>query len=179
MPLTETMKQMITNENVSVFEYSQQRNVLLVFLRHFECVFCRESMVDLSRRRDEIKEKDIQLIFVHMTTHEIASGYFDRYGLNGYPHVSDIDCRYYLAFGLVKGRFNQLFGLRTAIRGFEVAATKGIFPNISQVGDGLQMPGIFIIKYGVIEERFIHKYAADKPDYTRLIDCCSIPSAVS
>jgi peroxiredoxin len=173
-PLHETMKLMKTNKNRSVLELSNEKSILLVFLRHFECVFCRESLVDLASKRKEIIAKDIEMVFVHMSSSEIAESYFDKYGLENSHHVSDVDCRYYLAFGLVKGRFNQLFGLQTALRGFEVVLTKGIFPNLTQVGDGLQMPGMFIIRNGIIEEKFIHKFAADKPDYNKLISCCSI-----
>jgi peroxiredoxin len=174
MPGTQLLRAMVTSTGESVLDYSNKKNVLLVFLRHFECVFCRESLIELSNKKEQIKESDVELIFVHMASPVIAETYFDKFNLKGVTHVSDPECRFYLGFGLVKGRFDQLFGLKNALRGFEVAFSKGVFPSISTVGDGLQMPGIFVLQNGIIKESFIHKYAADKPDYNLLIQCCSM-----
>jgi peroxiredoxin len=174
MAINQIVKFMNTSSGKTVHELSLNKTVLLVFLRHFECVFCRESLIELAKKRALIVESEVELVFVHMSSNETADKYFNKFDLEGYAHVSDPECKYYLAFGLVKGRFDQLFGLRTAMRGFEVSLTKGIFPSISTVGDGLQMPGIFIIQGGETKSSFIHTFAADKPDYDKLINCCTL-----
>lgn len=174
MPLTETMKLMKTSNGSDVYTLSKDKLIFLTFLRHFGCVFCRESLVELSKRRVDMENDGIIPIFVHMSEPEVAVENFEKYGLKDVVHVSDTECRFYLAFGLVKGRFNQLFGLKTALRGFEVSLTKGIFPTLQQIGDGYQMPGIFMVRNGAVEEKFIHQYAAHKPDYESLIGCCKI-----
>ena len=51
--------------------------------------------------------------------------YFKKYNLAGVKHISDPTCRYYAAFGLVKGTFTQLFGLQSFFRGFSVQAKYG------------------------------------------------------
>ncbi|MFN8318593.1 MAG: SelL-related redox protein [Saprospiraceae bacterium] len=173
MPLAETMKLMKTSDGSDVFTISESHLVFLVFLRHFGCVFCRESLVDLSKKMEVFHSQNITPVFVHMTDNQTAEKYFAEYNWKEVIHVSDPETRFYLAFGLVKGRFNQLFGLKTLVRGFEVAATKGIFPTLTTVGDGFQMPGIFLVKNGKILESYIHASAADKPDYDTLIRCCS------
>ena len=173
MPLAETMKLMKTSDGSDVFTISENNLVFLVFLRHFGCVFCRESLVDLSKRMDLFKSQNITPVFVHMTDPATAESFFKEYHWERVIHVSDPETRFYLAFGLVKGRFNQLFGLKTLVRGFEVAATKGIFPTLTTIGDGFQMPGIFLVRNGRILESYIHASAADKPDYDNLIRCCS------
>ncbi len=38
-------------------------------------------------------------------------------------------------------------------------------------GDGFQMPGVFLIKDGEVIKSFIHKTAADRPDYLVLAAC--------
>jgi peroxiredoxin len=174
MPSKDTMKLMKTSNNSDVLTISNQNLVFLTFLRHFGCVFCRESLIDISERKQKMEKDGIVPIFVHMSEPEIADQYFDKYGLKGAIHVSDIDRVFYLAFGLTRGRFNQLFGLKTALRGFEVSVKKNIYPTLAQIGDGFQMPGIFMIRNGIIEEKFIHQYAAHKPDYDTLFSCCTL-----
>lgn len=166
------MKMMKTSDGSDVFSISEKNTVFLVFLRHFGCVFCRESLLDLSKKIDDFKKSGIVPVFVHMTDNETAEKYFKEYHWDPAIHVSDPETRFYLAFGLVKGRFSQLFGLKTFVRGFEAAATKGIFPTLTTIGDGYQMPGIFLVKDGKILDSFIHASAADKPDYDTLIRCC-------
>jgi peroxiredoxin len=173
MVLKETMSLMKTSDNSDVLQYTNSGLVLLIFLRHFGCVFCRASLVDLSKKKEIFEKENVKPIFVHMTDPETADQYFTQYGLKGCIHVSDPECKFYLAFGLVKGRFSQLFGLKNAVEGFKIAA-KGIYPTLTQIGDGTQMPGMFLLNDGVVHESFIHSFAADKPDYDKLIACCSI-----
>lgn len=171
--LKKLLGEMQTNEGNSLLELSQNRPVLLVFLRHFGCTFCREALADISQERKKIEEMGIRIVFVHMTEATIAERYFSRYNLEGATHISDPDKRFYQGFGLIKGNFNQLFGLQSWIRGFSagVVSGHGIGP---QLGDGFQMPGVFAIYKGKIEESFIHKLASDRPDYLELAKCCEI-----
>ncbi|MFZ1749240.1 MAG: SelL-related redox protein [Saprospiraceae bacterium] len=163
-----------TNEGNDVLALSNQNPVLLVFLRHFGCVFCKESMYDISKKRDSLEKEGIKVIMVHMSDHKTADGYFKKHGIDHLEHVSDPECKYYAAFGLVKGSFSQLFGLKTWIRGFEVAATKQLMASKTRIGDGFQMPGIFLLKDGEVIESFIHNSVADKPNYESFIEVCHI-----
>lgn len=171
----EVLSEMKTNLGHTLEHLSEQKPILLVFLRHFGCTFCREALSDISKERENIEKTGTQIVFVHMTDDEIADRYFQRYDLAGAEHVSDPDCRYYAAFGLMKGTFNQLFGLQSWIRGFSagVLTGHGIGP---QLGDGFQMPGVFVLHKGTIVESFIHKLASDRPDYVHLIQCCDLQS---
>ena len=163
-----------TNQGHTIEELSNQSPVLLVFLRHFGCIFCKESMHDISRRRKNLEEEGIKIVLVHMSDFETAEGYFKKNKLQNIEHVSDPECKIYALFGLVKGSFSQLFGLKTWIRGFEIAATKQILPGTTRIGDGLQMPGIFLIREGMVIESFIHNSVADKPNYESFIQVCHI-----
>ena len=170
---TDLLQEMVTNEGVALKDLSYQQPVLLVFLRHFGCTFCREALADIAERRKNIEATGARIVFVHMASNEIATQYFNRYKLDGATHISDPECKYYAGFGLVKGNFTQLFGLQTWIRGFSagVVAGHGIGP---QLGDGFQMPGVFVIRNGEIKESFIHKLASDRPDYHALAKCCQM-----
>jgi hypothetical protein len=59
------------------------------------------------------------------------------------------------------------------IRGFSAGIQNGQAPS-AQIGDGFQMPGVFVISKGEIKERFIHRLSSDRPDYLQLASCCVI-----
>ena len=164
---------MMTNTGKTVEELSQEKPVLLVFLRHFGCIFCREALRDISSRRGEIDQKGVQIVLVHMSDNATAEKYFKDYKLSNVIHASDPECKHYAAFGLVKGSFNQLFGLKNLIRGVE-QTFKGNLITLKQIGDGFQMPGIFMVRGGKVIDSYLHRYAADRPDYDSIIACCEI-----
>ena len=167
-------KQMQTNKKQNLYDFSMNQPVMLVFLRHFGCTFCREALSDISEKKEVLESLGAKLVFVHMAENELADRYFTRYNIPGAIHVSDPECNFYKAFGLIKGTFTQLFGLQTWIRGFQAGLMDGhgIGP---QLGDGFQMPGVFVIQEGQLKEAFIHKLASDRPDYEGLVkNCCAL-----
>lgn len=172
----ELLDKMMTNRDQSLYRASFEQPVMLVFLRHFACLFCREAMTELATRRSEIETAGTKLIFVHMATNEIAEKYFEDFNLKGVEHISDPSSNFYRAFGLGKGTFNQLFGLSTWIRGYDVVVNKKIPIKSanSNLGDSFQMPGVFILQGGAVKEAYIHKLASDRPNYTKLMECCVI-----
>lgn len=168
------LSSMITNKGRSVDEASRERPVMLIFLRHFGCTFCREALADLAGKLDHFEQDGIGLIFVHMADDAVAREYFEKFGLGDPERISDPDCRFYAAMGLGKGTFSQLFGLQVMMRGFEAGVLKGHGIG-RQLGDGFQMPGVFLIQNGIVRERFIHRLASDRPDYEELMSCCILP----
>ncbi len=174
---SKVFQEMKTNQGFTLRQLSEQKPVLLVFLRHFGCTFCREALSDLSEVRSEIEGRGVQIVFVHMTEAEVAERYFTRYELDGVEHISDPECEYYQQFGLVKGNFTQLFGLHSWIRGFNAGVMQMHGVGV-QLGDGFQMPGIFVIQDSEIKESFIHKLASDRPDYLQLLDSVSVTPKV-
>lgn len=163
----------ITQQGQSIDEKSLKGSVLLVFLRHFGCVFCREAIKDLSKKRKGLADRGVEIVFVHMSDNETAQEYFDRYNITGVDSISDPSCALYQQFGLMKGRPGQLFGLKNWVRGFEVFVKDPTIVSVKQIGDGFQMPGVFLIKDSEVKQSFIHKSAADKPDYDQIVDCCA------
>lgn len=171
----EVMESMTTNEGGNLWHLSFSQSVLLVFLRHFGCTFCREALSDIAKMMPKIEMTGIKVIFVHMTEDKIADRYFQRYDLAGAVHISDPQCQYYEKFGLVKGNFNQLFGLQSWIRGFQAGVIDGHGAGFKRIGDGFQMPGVFVIQEGKVTDSFIHRLSHDRPDYEQLVlNCCSV-----
>jgi hypothetical protein len=169
----EWLSEMFTNNGESLMNISMDNPVLLIFLRHFGCIFCKEALADISKNKSNIEVGGVKIVFVHMTDYETAEKQFHKFGLFDITHISDPDCKFYAAFGLVKGNFNQLFGLQSLIRGFSAGIQNGQAPS-AQIGDGFQMPGVFVIVNGEIKEQFIHRLSSDRPDYLQLASCCVI-----
>ncbi len=165
----EMMNAMVTNTNENLMEVTSQKPVFLVFLRHFGCVFCKEALNDLAEKKEDLLQNGIRLVFVHMSDEDVANEYFKNYHLEGVAHISDPGCAYYANFGITKGTFSQLYGLRTWIRGFGAKKAGFELEMAKNLGDSTQMPGIFLIHKGKIVDTFIHKNASDRPDYGRLI----------
>ncbi|MEP7195845.1 MAG: SelL-related redox protein [Saprospiraceae bacterium] len=166
----EEIDELITVRNRSVIEISFHKKVLLVFMRHFGCSFCREAMADLQKLDAEKSNKNFEIILVHMSNSEVAEEYFKKFKIGHLDHISDQNCVLYNNFGLTKANFNQLFGFRSWIRGIETGLLNGHGWGM-QLGDGFQMPGIFTINKGKVVSEFRHKFPSDKPDYEKLVNC--------
>ena len=155
-------------------EISDQHPVMLVFLRHFGCVFCREALRDIANKQDDILADGRKLVFVHMSNKELANKYFRKFNIVDPVHICDPDCQLYQHFGLLKGSFSQLFGLQTMMRGFQAGISLRQFGGAA-LGDAFQMPGIFMVYQGQIEDEFVHETVSDRPDYVKLAHCCGLP----
>jgi len=161
----------VTSKGRTLVEASSETPVLLVFLRHFGCVFCREAMIDIGKKKDEWEKQNIKVVLVHMSDFETAETYFEKFKIPGIENISDPSCGLYATFGLGKGSVSQLFGLKNFIRGFETTV-KGVPIGLRQIGDGFQMPGVFLIRNGKVMDSYIHASASDRPNYDSLMQCC-------
>ena len=172
----EMLERMMTNDGLNLYRTTFTQPVMLVFLRHFGCIFCKEALLDISNQRETIESKGSKIVFVHMATDEIAQEYLEKFQLQDVSRISDPTSQYYRLFGLGKGSITQLFGLSTFIRGFDIVVQKGqpIEYNSGHLGDSFQMPGVFVLQNGKIQESYIHKLASSRPDYEKLVDCCAI-----
>lgn len=160
------LDEMITNEKKSVSELNLSNPVLLIFLRHLGCVFCKETLNDLLKIKENIYKMGTQIVFVHMAGLEEAIDFFGKYDFEKIQHVSDQDCVYYQKFGLSKGTFKQLFGFQSWI-GMGRATLKGNSPE-KILGDPAQMPGIFLIHNNKVLKSFVYKSVGDYPDFLNL-----------
>lgn len=159
---------------VSLAEWNEASPVLLVFLRHAGCTFCREAMADLARDREAIESKGARIAIAHMLPEQQAKAFAAKYGLGGIPRFSDPEKALYEHFGLKRGKLGQLFGLKSFTRGFKAGIVDG--HGIGTIGgDPLQMPGAFLVFRNAIVAAYRHESAADRPDYAAMADCCPVP----
>ena len=165
-----SLEKVLTVSGVNIDELSRRKQVLLVFLRHFGCTFCREAMEEIAELDAQVDHNKVDIVLVHMATNEVAQRYFQKYKISHLDHISDPECLLYKQFGLVKGNFNQLVGFRSWIRGLDAGIIKGHGWG-GQLGDGFQMPGVFTILEGKVVSEFRHRFVSDKPDYKSMVDC--------
>jgi peroxiredoxin len=157
-----------TQHGVTIDEISRLSPVLLVFLRHAGCPFCREALADLAAQRREIERNGARMVLVHMGSEEQGARFFARYGLSDVPRVSDPDRALYRAFGLPRGTFSDVIGPKVWWRGFQ-AGVLGRHGVGKLAGDGFQMPGVFLLFHGEIVRSYRHQSAGDRPDYLALV----------
>ncbi len=145
-------------------EMNENNQVMLVFLRHFGCPFCKESLIELAAHRKELESRGISIVLVYMIEPEAANAYLNEYGLADLAQVSDPEEIFYKSFRLRRGSFVQLFGLKVWLRWIELGFKKKLF-NTSPAGNVAQMPGIFLVEEGKVIKQYVHKSIADAPDY--------------
>jgi hypothetical protein len=120
----------------------------------------------------EIERDGTKIVLVHMGTPEAFAEFAGGYGLGDVAAVADPERRLYRGLGLRRGTLSQLLGWRVWMRGAKVFFSGHRVGKM--VGDGTQMPGVFLLRDGRVVRRFIHATAADRPDYTEL---CQLPAA--
>ena len=156
----------------SISELSAKQDVLLVFLRHAGCTFCRETLDELKKTRHDWQQRGLLPVVVHMGTVDQGTEMMKRYELQDCPVISDTECRLFRAYQLPRGNWKQLFGMRVWIEGFKAAILKGYgFGKL--VGDGFQMSGAFVVRKGEIVKAYPSKDATDgcswKPALTAVL----------
>jgi peroxiredoxin len=162
----ESLSAFRTQSGQTLGELLAGQPVLLVFLRHFGCTFCREAVEDISKKRATIETEGTRLAFVHLGTEEKANSFFTSYGLEDAPRFADPDGQLYEAFGLVRAELRQYLNQESILR-MLVAWLHGHFVGLP-AGDIQRMPGAFLVKDGEIRKAFRHKLVSDRPDYLAL-----------
>lgn len=151
----------------SVLTMSETSPVMLVFLRHTGCPFCREAMRDVRRRRSEIERDGTRVVFVHQGPEDdYTRQVFTQEGVSDLPRVSDPERSLYRAMGLRRGNLWQMFGVKVWWRSMQAIASGARGGKV--VGDAFQMPGVFVIFKGRVLRSMTFKSQSDRPDYTRL-----------
>jgi hypothetical protein len=158
-----------TQRRERLVDLSFRSPLLMVFLRHFGCTFCREALADIAEQRGEIEARGVHIVAVHMSSEAVAAPIFEHYGLADLDRISDPDRHLYRAFGLKEGSIRQLMGPRVWWRGFVAGILRGHGVGRFR-GNGFQMPGAFVFHEGGVVRSLAYKSAADRPDYVKLAE---------
>ncbi len=100
-----------TESGRTLLELLDESPVLLIFLRHFGCSFCRQTLDDVSRIRGVIEAQGIRPVFVHLGTPERAKPYFDYYHLSDVERVSNPEASLYARPPFRVGAKERFFAL--------------------------------------------------------------------
>lgn len=162
-----TLERVRTENGASFIDLITSSSVLLVFLRHAGCTFCREALSDIAANRGLIEESGTRIVLVHMGDRTEMKAMLARYGVSDVERICDPTRELYEGFGLRKGTIAQLFGPKVWFR--------GLFSGLLRrhrigypAADFRQMPGVFYIEQGAITRRFRHRSSSDRPNYTEL-----------
>lgn len=164
LSIAQLLEVSLTQRGQTILDLAGESRVLLVFLRHAGCSFCREALSDVSQKRLEIEGTGTRIVLVHMGDTAAFEAQMARYGIGDLDHICDPDRKLYHAFGVRRGSPAQLFGPKMVWRalGEGVLIRHGIG---SAVADPAQMPAVFLIAQSEIVRRFRHRSVADRPDY--------------
>lgn len=137
---------------------------LLVFLRHFGCVFCRETVADL-RAVAEGDPGFPRVLFLFIGSPTEGRAFMRRYW-PGARAVADPEKRIYAAFGIERGSPLQLLG-PGVWAGSRRARAKGHAQG-KRTGDIWMMPGCFLVDGARILWAHEYAHAADHPDFASI-----------
>lgn len=168
--MAEALASIGTESGANLRALAEESPVLLVFLRHFGCSFCRQAISDVADLRTELAKRGVRPVFVHLGPAELAKVYFEYYGLADVERVCDPGAVVYQLPIFALGQKNPLLQALNPV--VWAGWLKGaIFKHgIGKIqGNGHQMPGLFFLKDGKIARRFIYTTIADEPDYLKLV----------
>jgi peroxiredoxin len=159
-----------TESGASLLSLVEASPVLLVFLRHFGCSFCRQAISDVADLKSELGRRGVRPVFVHLGTPERAKPFFDYYGIGDVERVSDPEAVIYQNPVFAISRIHPvltLFQPSVWIGWLKGAIFKHGIGAIKE--DGHQMQGIFFLNGPKIMRQFRYKTIADEPNYLKLI----------
>ena len=165
-----TLASIDTESGANLLALAEASPVLLIFLRHFGCSFCRQAISDVADLRGELDRRGVRPVFVHLGTPERAKPFFDYYGIGDVERVSDPAKQVYRLPVFQLGRSSPWLALiqpSVWVGWLKGALFKHGIGMIKE--DGSQMSGVFFLKGAKIVRRFRYKTIADEPDYLKLV----------
>jgi len=170
LELAVALREYRTESGRTLLELVDESPVLLIFLRHFACAFCAQTIDQVSQIRSQLEAKGVRPVFVHLGSPERAKPYFDYYNLSDVERISNPEATLYQLPAFQLGRTNPYlhFLNLTVWRGWLKGALRKYSIGMIKE-DGEQMPGVFFLRDRKIVRAFRHRTIADEPDYLKLI----------
>lgn len=159
-----------TEAGRTLLELLDESPLLLIFLRHFGCSFCRQTLDEVSRIRALIETKGVRPVFVHLGSPERAKPFFDYHLLFDAERVSDPGATLYAnsVFQLPRQKPLSHFLAPAVWRAWLLGAVRRHRSDKIKEDED-QMPGIFYLQKWAIVRAYRYRTIADRPDYLNLI----------
>lgn len=136
----------------------RDRPLVLLFIRHFGCPFCREHLADVRDRYREFVDAGGEVAAVTMGTPERAAAFREQHRLP-FTCFADRQQRAYAAFGVPRGNWSQVAGPGVWAAGIKAIARAGFG---KPVGDIQQLHAEFVIDMdGIVRMAFLPKHSAE------------------
>jgi peroxiredoxin len=146
-----------------------ERPLVVVFMRHFGCVFCREHLILLGHAYEDIRAAggDVVSIFQYRaeSTHNFCRSRHVPFDCLGDPGRAS-----YRAVGLGRGRHREYLGLNSW-RYRRRAGRVGAHQGLPKGGDVAQRPGTFVIDTnGATAFAHYNSESSDNPSVQAVIE---------
>ena len=158
-----------TQDGTPLEQLARDRPLLMIFLRHGGCPFCRQVLADLQAKRPAIEARGTRIALVHMMSDAEAASLFAKYGADDLPRISDPERRLYQQFELPRAGYWEIAGPPTWWSGLK-ATLSGNLPSKPR-GDIFQLPGAFLIQDGKILRAFRPKSSGERAPLDDLATC--------
>jgi hypothetical protein len=168
--LAEALAEVRTESGATLLELAEASPVLLVFLRHFGCSFCRKAISDVAELQGELAARGVRPVFVHLGTVEFAKAHFDYYGLSDVERVHDPEAVVYRLPAFALRRVNPWWHLVNPVVWWGWLNGTIFKHGIGKIeADGHQMPGAFYLQGVKVVRGYVNKTIADEVDYLALV----------
>jgi thiol-disulfide isomerase/thioredoxin len=168
--LTQTLASVRTESGACLLSLAEASPVLLIFLRHFGCSFCRMTISQIGELQNELRDRGVRPVFVHLGTPDVARAHFDFYGLSDVERIHDPEGTVYRDPAFALGRVNPWWHLVNPVVWFGWLNGTVFKHGIGRIEtDGHQMPGVFVLKGPKIASKFLYRNISDQPKWLKLI----------
>jgi peroxiredoxin len=135
------------------------RPVVLVIIRHFACMFCKEQLADFKPFVPRIREAGGETVVLGHGAPEAAKWFIEDYDI-GAPVFVDTERK---AYQIVDAKRPTIPPPQTFLA-MARALRKG-FRQTKSLGDARQLGGVFVITPGgEMPYKYLSKFAGDHPD---------------
>jgi prostamide/prostaglandin F2alpha synthase len=146
-----------------------ERPAVLVFVRHFGCVFCRQMAVEIHRARHDFEQADVELAVIgHGSPAQAAD--FRRQQNVDLPLLVDPDRRVYELAGAKVATLPELIGPRQILRGLRATIMSRLRQGSIAVhqgriiGHAAQLGGVLVIAPdGSVRYAYLSEESGDNP----------------
>jgi len=141
--------------------------VLVVFLRHFGCIFCRELLAELQERSAKLAQAGLLVVAIGLGEPRHAQ----RIGGRLAPDITVLaapTAAAYAAYGIVRASMMQILSPRTFAAGARAALGGSV--QTQPTGDQQMVGGTFVVdRQGVVRFAHYDAFPGDKPDLDRIL----------
>lgn len=158
----------IITDYQALLSRSHSEKVLLVFLRHFGCVFCQEALINLASDYKKIRRNGITPVIVSMGSQDKIEDFFRSNGIENIVQINDDEQVLYSFFEVKRGSLLETFSPAIAFEAREVLKRLNLGIN-KLAGDGFQLSACFLLENGVVLKEHRNHNVSNRYSYADFV----------